>query len=88
MKMQGAVVLGPMPDEYARLLEDVMRVAAMHAAIHLMLVMEGGPERLFDRRAVALLLYALLGIAIYHLILHRIVEVRRSDGRRVSPTTS
>ena len=54
-----------------------MRVATMHVLIHLMLVVEGGGERMFDRRAVALLVYALLGVAVYHLIVRRLVSVRR-----------
>lgn len=77
--MHGAFPLGPMPDEYACLLEDVMRIAALHVVIHLMFVLERDGERLLDRRAVTTLLYALLGIAFYHLILKRVLVVRRAD---------
>jgi hypothetical protein len=83
--MKGGAEFGPIPDEYACLLEDVMRLAAMHAAIHMMLVCENNGERLFDRRAVAMLLYALLGIAFYHLIVRRIIVIKRSDERKHCP---
>ena len=75
----GIACLGPLSDEYALLVEDVMRVACMHAAIHVMLLMEGsGHHRVVDRRALALLLYALLGVAVYHLIVRRLVTVRQT----------
>lgn len=75
--------LGPLQSEYASLVEDLMRVATIHAAIHAMLVIENG-EAPFDRRAMTLLLYSLLGIAIYHLIVRRVIGVRRGEVDRSS----
>ena len=77
--MHVQVTTEPIPVAYADFLEDVMRLAAMHAAIHVMLCLENGSERPFDRRAVALLLYSMLGISVYHLIIKRMVIVRRLD---------
>lgn len=77
--MHGALSLGPMSDEYACLVEDVLRIAALHVVIHLMFVLERDGERLMDRRAVVTLLYALLGVAVYHLVFKRMLVIRRSD---------
>lgn len=86
--MVGPIHTAPIQSEYADLLEDVMRLAAMHAAIHMMLVFENNGESLFDRRAIALLLYSLLGIAIYHLLIKRLVHVVRSDEKTKGGRTS
>lgn len=79
MHMAMSTELGPLPDEYASLAEDVMRIAAMHAAIQVMLVCEGRGTRLFDRRAASILMYSLLGLAMYHLVIRRLVVIRRRD---------
>lgn len=77
--MHSKLKLGPIPGDYADLVEDMMRVIAMHAAIHAMLALESGGEGAFDRRALTILLYAMLGLTFYHLILKRLVAVNRSE---------
>lgn len=77
--------LGDMPEEYANMLEDAMRVATIHAAIHFMLLIEtNSSERLLDQRAVALFMYSMLGVAFYHLIVRRMVTVR-ATGKKLAP---
>ena len=78
------MVLGEVSDEYALMLEDAMRVATIHAAIHVMLLLEtNSSERLLDQRAVALFMYSMLGVAFYHLIVRRVVTLR--PGVKLSP---
>ena len=74
--MRGIYRVGTLQSEYADLVEDVMRIAAMHAAIHFMLVLEN-KEPFLNSRVVALFLYSALGLAMYHLIIKRLVHLDR-----------
>jgi len=56
------------------MLDDLFRIAAIQAIIHVMFVAEGR-ETLFARKTIALLLYTCLGVAFYHLMVRKLVRV-------------
>ena len=74
--MRSIYRVGSLHSEYADLVEDIMRIAAMQAAIHFMLVLEN-KEPLMNSRVLALFLYSALGLAMYHLIVKRLVQLDR-----------
>ena len=76
-----AVDMGPIPEEYGALVDDLMRIAAIMAVVHLMFVVEGR-ELALDSQAVSLLLYTCLGVGFYHLIIKRIFRVQRTTDPR------
>jgi hypothetical protein len=82
--MTVALDVGPISEEYAAFVEDLMRIAAIMVVVHLMFVTEGR-EPPFDRQAISLLLYTCLGVGFYHLIIKRIFRVKRTSdpSRRV-----
>lgn len=75
--MRAKSEIGPVPPIYADMIEDLLRIATIHAAIHIMLVCESRGERFGNARAMTLMLYSLLGVACYHLIFKQLFTVRR-----------
>lgn len=52
---------------YPELVHDLLRIASIQVAIHLMMCAEGS-ETFGDRSVVAVFLYTVLGILFYHLL--------------------
>lgn len=52
---------------YPDLVHDLLRIASIQVAIHVMMCAEGS-ESFGDRKVVAIFLYTILGVLFYHLI--------------------
>lgn len=68
-----------LPADYRALADDVLRIAAIQALVHIMFVVDG-TDKFADGRVVALLMYTLLGLAFYHLVVRKVLVTAAPAG--------
>ena len=71
---------------HPELVQDLLRMAAIHAMIHIMMSAEGS-ESFFNRDAIALLLYTCLGVLFYHLLAKLVFGGGIAAGTKVNLNT-
>lgn len=60
------------PPRYRDYVDDLARIVAIYAMVHLMFSLDGS-ECFGSRQAVSLVVYAALGVSLYHLVLRPFV---------------
>lgn len=74
------IAIGPFDPGYAALIDDIIRMIILQVTIHMMYVLEGA-DTLLSGQSAGLLLYACMGLAVYHFIFKASVVVKRKDSR-------
>jgi hypothetical protein len=69
--------------EYIPFVEDLVRMVCIQVVLQIMLVLQGAAS--MDAMFFALVLYVMLGVAVYWLILKRLVSFVPSQRKRTNP---